>query len=83
MRKAMEAAARVGTARTIGNTYRGRDPIAAKTGTAETGGRKRPDALFVALTPQHVIVAIAEHGGKGASLGPLVGEIANLTQDRP
>jgi cell division protein FtsW (lipid II flippase) len=77
----MRLAASNGTARTIWQTLndRRRKFVGAKTGTAETDGRTH--ALFVAATTDHVVVVVNEYGGKGASLGPLVGRILNIVEE--
>jgi cell division protein FtsI/penicillin-binding protein 2 len=47
-------------------------PIAAKTGTAETGDGQLPHAWFVCFTPADhpklAVVVIVEHGGEGATV---------------
>lgn len=70
-----------GTARTIFQTYRGNGGslLGAKTGTAETGDG-RTHAILVAVTRDYVVVVVNEYGGKGASLGPLVGRILNTLE---
>jgi peptidoglycan glycosyltransferase len=55
-------------------------PIAAKTGTAETGGSQPPHAWFVCFAPadhpQVAAVVIVEHGGEGATVAaPLARQI--------
>ncbi len=54
--------------------------VIGKTGTAETGGGKRPHAWIMAAapceTPRYLVVVIVEHGGAGgAAAAPIAREI--------
>lgn len=80
LREMLAATARTGTARSVNRTYRKGD-AGAKTGTGERDGQTS-DAVMAAIvpwqTPEWVVVATLKGGGRGASLGELVGRILGL-----
>jgi len=75
-RKGMRQAVTAGTARSLQEVP---VAVAAKTGTAETGG-KFPHAWFVAFAPydnpEIAVTVMVEHGGEGSSIAaPITKEI--------